>query len=89
MWDYGNAVVKERTQPQNLAELRNYLRMEFGLGTEPGYLSKREAAEGPRRPRNRVRRALHRVIHALAKATGAHASSNGRRPGGGSTDPTR
>ncbi len=89
MWDYGNAVVKERTQPQNLAELRNYLRMEFGLGTEPGYLSKREGAEGSRRPRNRVRRALHRVIRALAKATGARPSSNGRRPGGGSTDPTR
>ncbi|MFQ6012570.1 MAG: hypothetical protein ACE5LS_02875 [Thermoplasmata archaeon] len=86
---YGRAVVEERTQPQNLAELRNYLRMEFGLGTEPGYLLKREAAERARRPPNGVRRALTRAFRALVKVVGAQSSSNGRRPGGGSTSHAR
>ncbi len=49
MYRYGTAVVEERTQPRNLAELRHYLRMEYGLGTEPGFLL-READEGPRAP---------------------------------------
>ena len=87
---YGRAVVEERTQPRHLAELRHYLRMEYGLGTEPGFLL-REAAEGARRPRhwNRVRRALKRVVRALTKAMGAPATSNGRRPGGGSAETVR
>ncbi len=85
---YGSAVVEERTQPRNLAELRNYLRMEYGLGTEPGFLL-REAADGARRPRNRIRRAFGQVVRVLGRVMGAQAASNGRRPGGGATKTTR
>ena len=82
---YGKAVVEERTQPRNLAELRNYLRMEYGLGTEPGVLL-REAAW---RPRHRISRAIRKVVRAVTRMVGAQASSNGRRPGGGATGTTR
>ncbi len=85
---YGSAVVEERTQPRNLAELRNYLRMEYGLGTEPGILL-RETADGARRPRNRIRRAFGRAVRVLARVARAQAASNGRRPGGGATETTR
>ncbi len=85
---YGTAVVEERTQPRNLAELRNYLRMEYGLGTEPGFLL-REAAQGARRPRHRIRRAISRMVRAVTRVVGAQATSNGRRPGGGATETTR
>ena len=83
----GAAEHRARIEPQNLAELRNYLRMEFGLGTEPGFLL-REATEGARRPRGRVRKTLRKVVHALAKAMGARPANNGRRPGGGSAQTT-
>ncbi len=85
---YGRAVVEERTQPQNLADLRHYLRMEYGLGTEPGFLL-REATDGARRPRNRISRVFSRVVRVLGRVMGAQAASNGRRPGGGATEPTR
>lgn len=86
--DHGKAVIEERTQPQNLAELRNYLRREYGLGTEPGYL-RREAAEGDGRPRSLVGRTLRRVVLVLAKAMGARPSGNGRKPRGRSPESTR
>ncbi|MFQ6013724.1 MAG: hypothetical protein ACE5LS_08850, partial [Thermoplasmata archaeon] len=57
---YGKAVIEERTQPRHLAELRQYLRMEYGLGTEPGYLLRE--AKGAQRPRNRIRRAISRMV---------------------------
>ncbi len=82
---YGKAVDEERTQPRNLAELRHYLRMEYGLGTEPGFLM-REAA---RPPRHRIRRAIKGMVRAVARAMGAQAASNGRRPGGGAPESTR
>ena len=85
---YGRAVVEERTQPRNLAELRHYLRMEYGLGTEPGFLL-REAAEGARRPRHRIRRAISRMVRAATRVIRTQASSNGRRPGGGAAEATR
>ena len=85
---YGRAVVEERTQPRNLAELRSYLRMEYGLGTEPGFLL-REVDEGARRPRHRIRRAISRMVRAVTRVMGAQATGNGRRPGGGATGTTR
>ncbi len=85
---YGSAVVEERTQPQNLAELRHYLRMEYGLGTEPGFLL-RGAADGDRRPRHGIRQAIGRMVRAMARVMGAQAASNGRRPGGGAAETTR
>lgn len=78
-------VAEERTQPRNLAELRHYLRMEYGLGTEPGFL-RREAA---RPPRHRIRQAIRQMVRTVARAVGAQAASNGRRPGGGATETTR
>jgi hypothetical protein len=63
---YGSAVVEERTQPQNLAELRSYLRMEYGLGIAPGFLL-REVADGARRPRNRIHRAFGQVVRVLGR----------------------
>ena len=83
---YGRAVVEERIQPQNLAELRHYLRMEYGLGTEPGFLL-RESDKGATRPRHRIRRAISSVVRVLARV-GAQATGNGRRPGGGAAEPT-
>ncbi len=38
LYEYGKAVVKERTNPRELAELSKYLRMEYGEGTGPGYI---------------------------------------------------
>ncbi len=84
---YGTAVVEERTQPQNLAELRHYLRMEYGLGTEPGFLL-REVGAGAARPRHRIRRAVSRMVRAVTRAMRAQATGNGRRPGGGAAEPT-
>ena len=79
-------VAEERTQPRNLAELRHYLRMEYGLGTEPGFLLRERDGEA-RRPRHRIRRAISRVVRVLARV-GAEATGNGRRPGGGAAEPT-
>ncbi len=87
MHGYGRAVVEERTQPRNLAELRHYLRMEYGLGTEPGFLL-RGVNEGAPRSRNRIRQAVSRMVRVMARVLGAQAASNGRRPGGGAAEPT-
>ena len=81
-------VAEERTQPRNLAELRHYLRMEYGLGTEPGFLL-REMDEGARRPRHRIRQAVRKMVRAVTRVARAQATGNGRRPGGGSAEPTR
>ncbi len=85
---YGRAVVEERTQPQNLAELRRYLRMEYGLGTEPGFLL-RDVREGATRPRHRIRQTVSRMVRAVTRVMRAQATGNGRRPGGGAAEPTR
>jgi hypothetical protein len=80
-------VAEERTQPRNLAELRHYLRMEYGLGTEPGFLL-RDVAEETESPRDRVRRAFRKIVR-MVTGVGAPATGNGRRPRGGATKPTR
>ena len=80
----GAAEHRARIEPQNLAELRNYLRMEFGLGTEPGYLLREAIEKRDRRPPGRWLNALRRFVHTLAVAMGA---GNGRTPGGGLVEP--
>ena len=80
-------VAEERTQPRNLAELRHYLRMEYGLGTEPGFLL-REAAEANPRPRNRISRTISRMVRSVARVMRGQATTNGRPPRGGAAEPT-
>ncbi|MFQ5908614.1 MAG: hypothetical protein ACE5JE_07310 [Thermoplasmata archaeon] len=88
MEEYARAVVMERTQPRNLAELRNYLRGEYGLGTEPGFLLPGAAAETPRL-RDRVGRVLRQVVGVLSRAARTQAASRGRRSLSGSPEHTR
>ncbi len=85
---YGQAVVEERTKPQHLAELARYLRMEYGPGTEPGYILA-EMADRARRSRRRRKRTLRRVVTALSKAMRALVTNNGTKEKTRSTDPTR
>ncbi len=71
--EYGKAVVKERTNPQQYAELSRYLRMEYGPGTGPGYFL-RELANGESPSRKGL---AARAFNALARAA-KFLASNGK-----------
>ncbi len=86
--EYGKAVVEERTKPQHLGELARYLRMEYGPGTEPGYILA-EMADRARRSRIRRTRTLRRVVTALSKVVRALVPNNGTKERARSTEPTR
>ncbi len=62
--EYGKAVVKERTNPQQYAELSRYLRMEYGPSTGPGFLL-RELADSAGPPHKGL---ATRAYNALVKA---------------------
>ncbi len=78
--EYGRAVVRERTNPKQLAELARYLRMEYGPGTGPGYFFA-ELADGARTRKaegtNGVLSALRRVVRALTGNGGTPETSSG------------
>ncbi len=73
---YGRAVVEERTRPQGLNELARYLRMEYGLGTEPAAFMAEVARTQPSRKEGRF---LGRAIRALGRTARALISSNSRK----------
>ncbi|MFQ5837883.1 MAG: hypothetical protein ACE5HJ_03780 [Thermoplasmata archaeon] len=86
--EYGKAVIRERTRPRHLAELANYLRMEYGPATGPGYFMA-EMANGSRRPRRRRRGVLKRALRALSGAVRTSVPGNNKRPRSKSPEPTR
>ncbi len=55
LYEYGKAVVKERTQPREHAELSRYLRLEYGPETGPAYFlangAQRKSRKGRWTPR--------------------------------------
>lgn len=38
LYEYGRAVMEERTRPRQLGELAHYVRLEYGAGTEPEFV---------------------------------------------------
>lgn len=78
--EYGKAVVRERTNSRQLAELTRYLRTEYGPGTGPGYFFA-ELADGARtrkaRRTNGVLNVLRRVVRALTGTNGSPETSSG------------
>jgi hypothetical protein len=74
---YGRAVIEERLQPRQFAEIAAYVRREYGPGVGPGFLLAgiaNGAAGGPRKRRIRVSRG---VIRTLAKAMKALVNGGG------------
>jgi hypothetical protein len=82
---YGRAVVEERTKPQGLTELARYLRMEYGLGTEPAAF----IAQENHRSARKKGRILGRAASALGRAARALIPSNGRKTEADPPHPTR
>lgn len=72
---YGKAVVEERMRPRHLAELAQYLRLEYGPGTEPGWVV--AEANGGRRA-GIPAKANGGVLRALKAAVRALVPNNGR-----------
>ena len=85
---YGRAVVEERVKPRHLAELAEYVRLEYGPGTGLGYFLA-EMANGAPPPRWDVARLLAGVFRTLAKAVRAMVPANGNRTRAKALEPVR
>ncbi|MEE9182451.1 MAG: hypothetical protein V3U33_07800 [candidate division NC10 bacterium] len=78
MWEQiGKAEVEARVRPRKYAELREYLRQEYGAGTEPAAFLL-EAGLAGESPRTLVRRALAWAVRAVAGSNGAKAKTSER-----------
>ncbi len=76
MWDQiGKAEVEVRVRPRKHAELREYLRQEYGAGTEPAAFLL-EAGLAGESPWKLVRRALAWAVRTVAGPSGAEAETN-------------
>lgn len=85
MWErYGKAVVEERTNPRQLAELSRYLRMEYGPGTGPGALlaevNGRSRSRKAEKGSNGVLRVFRRIVKALLANNGRKSKASGTAP---------
>lgn len=57
LYEYGKAVVQERTVPRRLASVAQYLHLEYGQGTEPSWLLANGVAEAAQTGATRRREA--------------------------------